>query len=71
MTLEKNVGGCDKAVRIIVGIVLLSLVSLKFIGPQSNWALLGLLGLGLIISGFMGHCPPYKMLGINTNKKSK
>ncbi len=40
MTL--NVGGVDRALRIIVGIVLLALV---VVGPQTWWGLLGIIPL--------------------------
>ncbi len=69
MAITKNVGGTDRAIRIILGIVLLSLVSLAFVGPQTPWAyLLGLIGLALVVSGITGFCLPYKLLGINTCK---
>ncbi|HEY7366734.1 MAG TPA: DUF2892 domain-containing protein [Methylomirabilota bacterium] len=46
MTL--NVGGADRVIRILIGVVVLSLV---FIGPQTWWGLLGLIPLG---SGLWG-----------------
>lgn len=70
MAITKNVGGVDRAIRIILGIVLLSLVSLAFVGPQTPWAYLGLIGFALLISGITGFCLPYKWLGINTCKKT-
>lgn len=69
MTITKNVGGVDRVLRIIVGILLLLLVSLAYIGPQTQWSYLGLLGIIPLITGIIGYCPPYKLLGINTHKK--
>ncbi len=69
MTITKNVGGVDRVLRIIVGILLLLLVSLAYIGPQTQWAYLGLLGIIPLITGIIGSCPPYKLFGINTYKK--
>lgn len=70
MAITKNVGGTDRAIRIILGIVLLLLVSLAFVGPQTPWAyLLGLIGFVLIFTGITGFCLPYKLLGINTRKE--
>lgn len=62
---KNNVGGADKIIRIIAGLVLLSLV---FIGPQTPW---GLIGLVPLITGLMGTCPLYSILGMNTCPASK
>ncbi len=66
MAVRKNVGGIDRIGRIILGAVSLSLVSLAFIGFQTRWAYLGLIGLLPLITGIIGYCKTYKMLGINT-----
>jgi hypothetical protein len=58
--MTSNVGGIDRAVRIVAG---LSLLSLILVGPQSWWGLLGLIPLG---TGLIGFCPLYPLLGINT-----
>ncbi|HSW52132.1 MAG TPA: DUF2892 domain-containing protein [Sulfuricaulis sp.] len=57
-----NVGGIDRALRIIVGIALLSLV---FIGPQTAW---GWIGVVPLLTGIFGFCPAYTLLGIKTCK---
>jgi hypothetical protein len=69
MAITKNVGGIDQVIRIILGIVSLSLVSLVFVGPQTPWAYLGLIGLIPLITGIIGYCAPYKLFGINTYDK--
>ena len=56
----KNVGGLDKALRIIVGLGVLSLV---FVGPQTPW---GWIGLVPLLTGIFGVCPLYSIIGINT-----
>jgi hypothetical protein len=56
----KNEGTVDRVLRVIVGIVLLSLV---VIGPQTLW---GLVGLVPLLTGLLGFCPIYKLLGLNT-----
>lgn len=63
IVMIKNVNTIDQAVRIILGIALVSLV---FIGPQTPW---GWIGLVLIATGFMSFCPVYRLLGISTLKK--
>ena len=57
-----NEGMIDRALRIIVG---LGLISLVFTGPQTPWGWLGLLPLA---TGLIGFCPAYKLLGISTKK---
>jgi len=57
-----NVGTADRAIRIIVGIVLLALV---VVGPQTYWGLIGLLPLA---TGVLKTCPAYSLVGIKTCK---
>ena len=56
----KNEGMIDRSIRVILGVVLISLV---FVGPQSAW---GWLGLVPLITGIIGFCPLYKIIGLNT-----
>ena len=58
--MTKNEGTIDRALRVIAGLVLLSLV---VIGPQTLWGLIGIVPLA---TGLLGNCPLYSMLGINT-----
>ncbi|WP_027245596.1 YgaP family membrane protein [Leisingera daeponensis] len=58
--MPRNEGTLDRALRIILGLILLSLV---FIGPQTLWGLIGLVPLA---TGLMGYCPVYQILGLNT-----
>jgi hypothetical protein len=55
-----NVGGIDRILRIVVGLVLIALV---FVGPQTNWGWIGLIPL---ITGLFSFCPAYTLLGLNT-----
>jgi len=61
--MKKNVGTADKWIRIIIGLVLLSLV---FIGPKTAWGWLGLIPL---ITAFVGFCPLYLPFKISTKKE--
>ena len=58
----KNEGTVDRVVRIVLGLAILSLV---FIGPQTVWGWVGVIPL---MSGFLGICPLYRVLGMNTAK---
>lgn len=57
-----NVGGIDRALRLIVG---LGLISIVFIGPQTPW---GWIGIVPIATALLGWCPAYKLLGLKTCK---
>jgi len=57
-----NEGKIDRALRIIVGVVLIALV---FIGPQTPW---GWVGLVPLLTGLFGYCPAYSVFGVNTCK---
>ncbi len=58
--MSKNEGTVDRVLRIILGLVLLSLV---FIGPQTLWGLLGIVPLA---TGVIGICPIYSIFGFST-----
>ena len=57
-----NEGKTDRAIRIVLGLGLLSIV---FFGPQTPW---GWIGLVPLLTGIVGGCPAYSILGINTCK---
>jgi hypothetical protein len=61
--MKKNIHHVERVIRVVVGLVILSLV---FVGPKSLWGLLGILP---ITTGLIGWCPPYQLLGISTCKK--
>ena len=60
--MKANVGGIDKALRIIGGIVLLAL----FFGLEGNARWLGLIGLVPLLTGLIGWCPAYALIGVKT-----
>lgn len=60
----KNVGQFDRILRIILG---LGLISLVFVGPQTAWGWIGVLPL---VTGLVGWCGLYTVLGVNTCKKT-
>jgi hypothetical protein len=57
------VGGADRVLRIILGVILIALV---FVGPQTPWGWIGLVPLA---TGLLRTCPLYSLVGINTCKK--
>jgi len=58
--MKTNIHPIERVVRVIAGIVL---ISLAFVGPANKWFLLGLIPLA---TGLSGWCPPYALLGIST-----
>ena len=58
--MSRNEGNIDRALRIIAGLALLALV---FVGPQTPW---GWIGIVPLVTGLVGFCPLYRLLGINT-----
>ncbi|MDP1555206.1 MAG: DUF2892 domain-containing protein [Hyphomonas sp.] len=57
---KTNEGTIDRALRVIAGLVLISLV---FVGPQTPWGWVGVVPLA---TGLIGWCPVYTLLGLNT-----
>ena len=58
--LRRNEGTIDRALRVLLGLGLLSLV---FVGPHTFW---GLVGIVPLLTGLVGSCPLYSLLGLST-----
>ena len=56
----KNEGTVDRVLRVIGGAALVSLV---FVGPETPW---GWIGIVPLVTGLIGNCPVYSLLGIST-----
>jgi hypothetical protein len=61
-TMNKNVGGIDRILRIVVGIALIALAATGTVG------LWGYIGVVPLLTGLIGWCPPYAIFGWNTCK---
>jgi hypothetical protein len=59
---KTNEGTIDRVLRVIVGLALIAIV---FVGPQTPW---GWIGLVPLLTGLVGTCPLYTILGIRTCK---
>ena len=59
-----NEGSLDRAIRLLIGLALLSLF---FVGPRTPWALLGFIPL---LTGALGVCPAYRLFGFSTRRSS-
>jgi hypothetical protein len=58
--LTKNEHSVERAMRVVLG---LGLLTLTFMGPHTA---LGYLGLIPLATGFVGSCPLYSLLGYST-----
>ena len=58
--MPRNEGTIDRALRVLLGLVLISLV---FVGPHTSW---GWVGVVPLLTGLVGFCPLYRLVGINT-----
>jgi len=58
--MKSNVGGIDRILRIVIGLVLIGLTVNGSIG------LWGWLGIVPLATGAIGWCPPYAIFGWNT-----
>ena len=60
--MQLNVGKPERVIRVIVGLGIIG----AGVYYQSWW---GAIGLVPVLTGILGWCPPYQLLGISTNKK--
>jgi len=58
--MKKNVGGIDRILRIVVGLILMALAATGSIG---SWGWLGAL---VLATGVFSFCGAYTLLGLNT-----
>jgi uncharacterized membrane protein YccC len=62
--MSTNVGAIDRAVRILVGLALMSLALGLIPGwPATAW---GWIGIVPFLTGIVGYCPAYSLLGVST-----
>ena len=66
--MKKNVGGIDKTLRFIIGPVLLIAA---FAAPVSQTAriVMGVFGAIALVTGIVGYCPLWAIIGVNTCKE--
>lgn len=58
--MKSNVGGIDRILRIVIGLVLIGLAATGTVGM---WGWIGVVPLA---TGAIGWCPPYALFGWNT-----
>ncbi len=58
--MKLNAGGLDRILRVVAGLALIGLAATHTVGA---W---GYIGVVLVLTGAVGYCPAYPLLGINT-----
>ncbi len=66
MSFAKNMGGIDRALRLVVGI---ALIAFAVMGPADiGWKWIGYIGIVPVLTALVGNCPAYSIFGIRTCK---
>jgi hypothetical protein len=60
LKMKCNSGGMDRILRVIAGLVLIALAATDMVGV---W---GWIGVVPLLTGAIGFCPAYMLLGVNT-----
>ncbi len=63
--MKTNVGGIDKILRVVVGVALMAMAAAGVVGV---W---GWIGAVPVLTGLLGVCPAYSLLGVNTCRVGK
>jgi hypothetical protein len=58
--MTANTGSLDRIVRLVIGLIL---IALAIIGVGTPWTWIGIVP---AVTGMLGWCPAYRLLGINT-----
>jgi len=61
--MKCNIGHADRVLRMTIGITLMGLAGFSVV---SAWAWIGIIP---FVTGAIGNCPAYSILGMNTAKK--
>ena len=63
--MTKNVGGFDRILRIVVGLLLIAYaIPIGF--PSTGWNWVGWIGVIPLLTALVGNCPLYSIIGVST-----
>jgi len=68
MIMKKNMGNFDRAMRIVIAIILGILIFTGKVSGTLAW-ILGVISVVFLITSIIGWCSLYALLGISTTKK--
>ena len=63
MNIDANVGLSDRSLRTLAGI---GLIGFAMSGDRTGYEWLGWIGVVPLVTGLVGICPLYSLLGVNT-----
>jgi hypothetical protein len=63
--MAANAGALDRVVRVVLGLALLAYAWPLWFAP-SGWNWLGWIGVVPLLTGILGTCPVYSLLGVST-----
>ena len=63
--MTTNVGFIDRGVRVLVGLALIAF-ALGYLAPGTSWSWVGWIGVVPLVTGLVGVCPAYSLLGLST-----
>ena len=63
--MQTNVGGIDRVLRVIIGLVLLA-YALRLGFSATGWNWVGWIGVVPLATAIFGNCPLYSLIGVNT-----
>lgn len=62
--MTRNIGSIDRMLRIIAGLALLAFAAFGWPATSFNWV--GWIGVVPLVTAFLGNCPAYALIGVNT-----
>lgn len=65
--LTKNVGPIDRTLRVVLGLAMLIAF---FLVPDAAWRWLLLIGIVPLVTGALGSCAIYSLLGLSTRRRA-
>lgn len=68
--MVKNESNIDRIIRAVVGVALVLWAIFGKSGNTAVWIIALVVGIVLLATAAIGFCPLYRLLGLNTNKKS-
>ena len=67
--MSANVGGIDRIVRIVIGLLLIAYaIPVGF--PATGWNWVGWIGIVPLLTALAGYCPAYSVFGCSTSPRT-